>query len=309
MNDSQENCLNCGAKLNEGSLFCHKCGQKVGPHRSTIWELLSEFFFSVIQVDGKFLLTLRYLLLKPGFLTQEYRAGRKVRYLRPLTITTILAGGFFIILEWNTSSAPASVTDGLPPGETITLNLGPGVSIDMNAEELAALSNTTYEERLEILEEKAGELGQVQKFLGERALRLIGDGGIARFQQGMFRMASRTLVVLIPAFGLVVLILNWRRKRELRPYYSETVVYSLHVHSFFFILLSLSQVSWWLPIRFTILACTIPVACWYMATSMRTSFGTSWLGSTLRGVFALGIHLILILIVTIIAVLIVLAIV
>jgi len=122
-------------------------------------------------------------------------------------------------------------------------------------------------------------------------------------------MASRTLVVLIPAFGLVVLILNWRRNRGLHPYYSETVVYSLHVHSFFFILLSLSQVSWWLPIRFAILACTIPVACWYMAKSMRTSFGTSWLGSTLRGVFALSIHLILILIVTIIAVLIVLAIV
>ncbi|MEM7559770.1 MAG: DUF3667 domain-containing protein [Planctomycetota bacterium] len=310
LNDSQETCLNCGAELVEGSLFCHQCGQKRGPRRVTVWELISEFYFSVVQVDGKFLLTLRYLLFRPGFLTKEYRAGRKVRYLRPLTLTTILAGVFFVMLEWSTASAPDSLSDlGLEPGETVTVNLGPGVAIDMTAEDLAALSNTSYEERLEILEERAVELGQVQEFFGERALRIVGDGGLARFQQGMFRMASRALVLLIPAFGFIVILLNWRRNRELRPYYSETVVYSLHAHSFLFVVMSIAQVSWWGPVQVFVAALSLPLTLWYTAASMRTSFGTSWLGSTLRALFALATQLILILIVTVLASLLVVAIV
>ena len=307
LNDSQEQCLNCGATLVEGSRFCHSCGQKIGPRRSTIRELFAEFFFSIIQVDGKFLLTLRYLLLKPGFLTQEYRAGKKVRYLRPLTITTILAGVFFVMLEWNSSTAPDSVTDGLAPGETVRLNLGPGVSIGMTAKDLEALSNATYEERLEFLQLHAGELGPVQKFLGERALRLIGDGGIARFQQGIFRMVSRTLVFLIPAFGFVVLLLNWRRKRDLRPYYSETIVYSLHVHSFLFVLLTIAQIPFWSSIQLIIWGLSFPLACWYMAASMRATFNGSWLISSLKGFVALLVHIALTLIVSVVFVLLVLA--
>lgn len=90
-----ENCLNCGTKLVD--VFCHHCGQKDIPRRQTLGELFSNFISSFWSYEGKFFLTTKYLITKPGFLTIEYNAGRRERYYHPARMYVFISFVFFLL--------------------------------------------------------------------------------------------------------------------------------------------------------------------------------------------------------------------
>ena len=91
-----ELCLNCGAKLIDS--FCHHCGQKDIPRRQTLGELFSNFISSFWSYEGKFFLTTKYLITKPGFLTVEYNAGRRESYYHPARMYVFISFVFFLFL-------------------------------------------------------------------------------------------------------------------------------------------------------------------------------------------------------------------
>ena len=54
-------------------------------HRS-VWRFVADFFDNAFCWDNKLLRTLGPLLRRPGWLTQEFMAGRRVRYVHPLRL-------------------------------------------------------------------------------------------------------------------------------------------------------------------------------------------------------------------------------
>jgi Protein of unknown function (DUF3667) len=88
-------CLNCNARL-EG-LYCHICGQENREPRETVWGLITHFFYDITHFDGKFFTTIRYLLLKPGFLSREYIMGRRASHLNPIRMYVFTSAFFFLI--------------------------------------------------------------------------------------------------------------------------------------------------------------------------------------------------------------------
>lgn len=90
-----EFCLNCGTKLQD--TFCHHCGQKDIPRRQTLGELFSNFISSFWSYEGKFFLTTKYLILKPGFLAVEYNAGRRESYYHPARMYVFISFVFFLL--------------------------------------------------------------------------------------------------------------------------------------------------------------------------------------------------------------------
>lgn len=90
-----KNCLNCGAELK--GVYCHACGQKDLPQRQTTGELLSNFISSFSNYEGKFLLTVKYLLLRPGSLAKEYNLGHRERYFHPVRMYAFISFVFFLI--------------------------------------------------------------------------------------------------------------------------------------------------------------------------------------------------------------------
>lgn len=88
-------CLNCGAELK--GVYCHECGQKDLPKRQTTLELLSNFVSSFSNYEGKFFLTVKYLILRPGFLAQDYNAGHRERYFHPVRMYAFISFIFFLI--------------------------------------------------------------------------------------------------------------------------------------------------------------------------------------------------------------------
>lgn len=81
-------CANCGTAL-EGE-FCHHCGQSVHSVLKPMHHMLEDGMDMVLHVDGRIVHTLPPLLLRPGFLTLEYFAGRRVRYIAPFRLMFVL---------------------------------------------------------------------------------------------------------------------------------------------------------------------------------------------------------------------------
>ena len=91
-----EYCLNCGTKLQD--IFCHHCGQKDLPKRQTLGELLTNFISSFWSYEGKFFLTAKYLLTRPGFLAKEYSDGKRESYYHPARMYVFISFVFFLTL-------------------------------------------------------------------------------------------------------------------------------------------------------------------------------------------------------------------
>lgn len=94
--DEPRTCPNCG-QVSDGD-FCPSCGQKAAPLRQPIHHFLRDAFTEYFGIDGRLWTSLWVLLTKPGRLTQEYLAGRRVRYLRPLRLYLTSTLLFFFLL-------------------------------------------------------------------------------------------------------------------------------------------------------------------------------------------------------------------
>ena len=102
-------CANCGAPL-QGE-FCHECGQSVRSVLRPVHGMLEDTLDLVANWDGRVVHTLPPLLLRPGFLTLEYFAGRRVRYLAPFrTMFLLCLAAFFLLpMAIDTSDSPDPV--------------------------------------------------------------------------------------------------------------------------------------------------------------------------------------------------------
>lgn len=87
--------MNCNAQLH--GRYCHVCGQENVEPKQTFWHLVTHFIYDITHFDGKFFNTLKYLLLKPGFLSHEYLRGKRASYLDPIRMYVFTSAIFFII--------------------------------------------------------------------------------------------------------------------------------------------------------------------------------------------------------------------
>lgn len=59
--------------------------------------MATHLVYDIMHFDSKFFDTLKYLLLRPGFLTKEYLRGRRASYLHPIRMYVFTSAIFFII--------------------------------------------------------------------------------------------------------------------------------------------------------------------------------------------------------------------
>ncbi len=88
-------CANCGTPLL--GEHCYACGQPVKGLVRHFSSLVGDVLDSVFEWDGRLPRTIVPLLLKPGYLTTEYLAGHRVRYVSPFRLFFFLAVLTFFI--------------------------------------------------------------------------------------------------------------------------------------------------------------------------------------------------------------------
>ena len=81
-------CTNCSQPL-QGE-FCHHCGQSMHSVLRPVHHMAEEAVETILHIDGRIIHTLPPLFLKPGYLTLEYFAGRRMRYIAPFRLMFVL---------------------------------------------------------------------------------------------------------------------------------------------------------------------------------------------------------------------------
>lgn len=92
-------CANCGTEL--AGPYCAQCGQHVADYHRSLRRFLTDFLDNTICWDNKLLRTLEPLFKQPGFLTREFMAGRRVRYVHPLRLFLFTSAVCLALLQFN----------------------------------------------------------------------------------------------------------------------------------------------------------------------------------------------------------------
>lgn len=115
-------CPNCGhavPPLEPPARHCPNCGQATHLHAPTLFEFVHEFVSHYVALEGALWRSLWALLARPGHLTREYLAGRRLHYVLPLRLFLTLSFLFFLLIK--------------------VLGLGPQVQVEGPADAAVAL--------------------------------------------------------------------------------------------------------------------------------------------------------------------------
>ena len=95
--NKSKTCPNCGNDL--FGQFCYVCGQNQKPPDRLLFTIINESFDDIFGSDSKTGRTLFSLWFKPVFLTNEYFAGRRAKYIQPFRLYLITSIFFFAFLS------------------------------------------------------------------------------------------------------------------------------------------------------------------------------------------------------------------
>ncbi len=297
-----EYCLNCGTRLQDA--FCHHCGQKDLPQRQALGELWTNFISSFWSYEGKFFLTTKYLLTRPGFLAAEYNVGRRERYFHPARMYAFISFVFFLFFfslpddevtelteedKQELAQNERSVNESLSKSgldtvimngvDTVVQSKQGGVRYSLSDSEYKSVE--AYDSAQALLPESERD-GWIQKKFTIRGIELDKKYAAdeSRFGKDVLEAIkdnfSKMLFFLLPVFALVLKLLYVRRNL----FYSEHLVFSIYYYNFFYLagsvmmLINLVPALDWLSTL---------VGFWiyfYLLFAMKRMYGQGW-GKTL----------------------------
>ena len=102
----RSHCQNCGEPLS--GPFCSNCGQHDIDYHRSLGPIIEDSLEGLLHFDGKFFRSVRWLFTRPGFLTKEFIAGKRVAYIHPLRLYIFASFLYFasqLLLPHNATQA------------------------------------------------------------------------------------------------------------------------------------------------------------------------------------------------------------
>jgi Protein of unknown function (DUF3667) len=88
-------CKSCGNRF--VGVYCNLCGEKIPYAKDRSFKtFLSTILIAVTFADSKLLKTLWLMIKNPGFISREFAEGRRVNYLKPLSVFFVLNLIYFL---------------------------------------------------------------------------------------------------------------------------------------------------------------------------------------------------------------------
>jgi hypothetical protein len=243
MSETFATCPNCGAPRT--GRYCGACGQNDRSYLRATREIVGDVLSEVFDFDSRLGRTLKYLLLRPGFLSSEFASDRRARYVSPVRLYIVVSLVFFGVLSLTSrfeSVGPAQ--QAIEPAE---------VASEMKADpELAKMYgqlNDAQRARLKSILEKQGMANDaVKRHIEEldEASRRAPSTPASKLESAISdrlldlaenpRGAYQTVVSDLPAamFFTLPLYAAWLKLLYRRRFYAEHIVFALHLHSFLF---------------------------------------------------------------------------
>lgn len=211
--------------------FCGSCGQRLEHGMHSVVHFVREATEDLTHADSRLWHTLGALLFKPGLLTREFIAGRRVRYLPPIRLYLVLSVLFFLVMGL-ASEGSRAVQIKTGSGSTSVPLVRPE-----SVEGLAAKPGETPLQRKQRLcnPDYSGPLSRfVEPFLRKGCLNFLENRGRS-MGEAFWHNLPKALFVFLPALALVMKVMYWRP----RHYYVEHLLFFLHNHAFGFLVFGL----------------------------------------------------------------------
>ena len=242
-------CLNCGTQMGSETLFCPHCGQKrLEREDMSFRHLIGESFLDYFHFDSKFFRTIVPLVIRPGKLSLEFMIGKRKSYVEPFRLFLVISIIYFLLLPFgqendvNTQKKLKAATKGMNLYQEsddiqrtkVTFKDGP-VTIqgqDSAKKEIDSIGLKAY------VNKKYPKEGPLVKLFLRQAYKIMINSGQS-MSAIIEHTASKMVFLLIPVFALLLKLLYIRRKRL----YFEHLIFSLHIHSFIFLIMILSLLT------------------------------------------------------------------
>jgi len=269
----QENdCLNCGAIL-EGK-FCHTCGQENLELKESFGHMMNHAISDYFHFDHQFFHTLKPLLFKPGFLTNEYMAGRRAQYLHPVKMYIFVSIVYFLVL-FNSGQRAAKV-EAVNPGKQVPNKVMTGAvnkriannpnlsaiqkkqiqkkvtkyagglvtvtdddSVSKKQTGLFSTKDTSYQQYFSSQQKLPVNMrdGFLEMQVHKKAIayqRKYGSRAKEVFFDEFRHNIPKMMFLMLPLFALILKITFSKN----RKFYVEHLIYAFHLHCFLFIFLA-----------------------------------------------------------------------
>src|ERR1700733_4299672 len=250
-------CLNCGAALT--GRYCADCSQAANVHVPSTGELVHEALEGITHSDSRLWPTLYLLCFKPGMLTQEFVAGRRAAYLPPFRLYLVLSILFF--LAASVSNTHAKIVRFDHTGAVVT---------DASPTDCAKLNDTPFSATLF----GTDWAPRIKHACGE----IARDNG-ANLLHVALGIAPKAMFIFLPLIAFLHMLLYWRPRHR----YAEHLLFFLHLHAFFFSVMTLTILSGGpaaARARTSLVWSLVPLLLWslpvYTVLAMRLVFGRSW---------------------------------
>jgi hypothetical protein len=265
-------CENCDALLT--GRWCSQCGQAAIDYRRSFRHVIVDALDSFLNFESKFFATIGWLIARPWHLTNQFLAGRRVRYVHPLRLYLLVSILFFFVINyWGKSihADPSKLSaedraeiaadldkENIPPevkarvrgaldakGLTkpeASTSPSPDAATTPQATATAlpspsATSPTPSGDFGPFLQIDKPASEGFEKWLEQRAKEKMGEHGskMALFIATLFSNLPYMMLCCIPLFALVLKVLYVRK----RIFYIDHLVYALHIHSFAYLAIML----------------------------------------------------------------------
>ena len=263
-------CLNCGTELK--GPFCYYCGQPDRNFMRFFPALLRDLMEDLLDLDSRFMRTLKPLLFKPGRLTKDYMNGRRFRYAPPMRLYIFSSIAFFLLAAFLSSDAITisgtendesivhfstehpdeqqkveEALDKLPPDIREQIDIDPALEgIDDGESDQSWFKSEDIQFNGEPWDRETNpvDIMWLPIWLNDRINDEI-EGSPQKAEQisenpnlildKVFDILPMTMFILLPLVALILKFWYLFAKR----YYVEHLIYSLHTHSFLFVSLIL----------------------------------------------------------------------
>ena len=254
-------CENCGAEL-QGH-WCAQCGQPAIDYRRSFRHVIADLLDEFLNWDSKFFATIALLIFKPWRLTNEFLAGKRVRYANPLRLYLLASILFFFAVNYGTRGikfepgkigpkdraeleADLKNTD-LPPEAREKLQaLLQESSPSPTPSPVTSASSPPPSAETEQQKKQYGKIGErpfvafddaksttpFERWIEARAKEKMGEHGtkMGLFISTLFSNLPYMMLCCIPLFAFVLKVLYVRR----HIFYIDHLIYALHIHTFFY---------------------------------------------------------------------------
>lgn len=233
---SEKNCLNCGSEVTDH--FCPHCGQANTEPRESFRHIMTHFITDYLHLDEKFFSSLKFLFLKPGFLTNEYNLGRRTTYVHPFRLYIFITIVFFIVQSTGnhvkTPKKLADVVDSTNLDSAEVEEFG-NIKLEYNEPETLTEDSTVeqYLTRQELLPDSAKD-SYIQSFFRKKEILAkqqdfnLNEKIMENFKHNIPKM----MFLMLPLYALILYVL-FRKKRL---FYVEHFYHAVFLHSFFYII-------------------------------------------------------------------------